>query len=219
MCARFVTWQDRCTDSISVKTFHLAVSVIWVFRVCRIEFHHFLIRSKISKVFVVIPSKLNLGDEGHDSSPCPLKNTIPLVESRNRYIHSFKKKKRIDTRLHKIFQLHNMKALSLRSLASLLATTVGVLANPTTTALSSLPPIEIQHYKFFDSSTGEEFVVKGIDYYPRPNTGELNANSVDLFTNEHADIWERDIPYLQELGVNAIRLYAVNATANHDAFM
>ena len=99
---------------------------------------------------------------------------------------------------------------SLRYLLGLLTTARVVMA---------LPPIEIQHYKFFASDSGEEFIVKGIDYYPRPNAGELNANSVDLFTNEHRHIWERDIPYLQDLGVNAIRLYAVNATANHDAFM
>lgn len=84
---------------------------------------------------------------------------------------------------------------------------------------SFLSPIEIQAYKFFDSSTGQELVVKGIDYYPRPNKGDLNVNSLDLFTDEHRHIWERDIPYLQELGVNAVRLYAVNASASHDGFM
>lgn len=80
-------------------------------------------------------------------------------------------------------------------------------------------PVEIQNYKFFDSESREEFVIKGIDYYPRPNAGDLNANSVDLFTDEHSHIWERDIPFLKNLGVNAIRIYAVNATADHDAFM
>ena len=106
-----------------------------------------------------------------------------------------------------------MKALS-ALFAVLITTTLS-----TTTVSSLLPPIEIQNYKFFNSETGEEFIVKGIDYYPRPNKGDLNANSIDLFTDEHSDIWERDIPFLQELGVNAVRLYAVNATANHDAFM
>lgn len=84
---------------------------------------------------------------------------------------------------------------------------------------NALNPIEIKGYKFFDSVTGEELVIRGIDYYPRPNTGELNANSLDLFTDKHRRIWERDIPYLQELGVNAIRLYAVDPEEDHDAFM
>jgi hypothetical protein len=85
--------------------------------------------------------------------------------------------------------------------------------------VSALAPVEIKGYKFFDSETGREVVVRGIDYYPRPNSGDLNHNSLDLFTEGHRHIWERDIPYLHELGVNAIRLYAVDATENHDAFM
>lgn len=84
---------------------------------------------------------------------------------------------------------------------------------------NSLNPLVIKGYKFFDSVTGEEVIIKGIDYYPRPNQGDLNHNSVDYFTQEHSHIWKRDIPFFQELGVNAIRLYAVNHTENHDAFM
>jgi beta-glucosidase/6-phospho-beta-glucosidase/beta-galactosidase len=86
-------------------------------------------------------------------------------------------------------------------------------------AMAALPPVEIQSYKLFESGTGEEVVVKGIDYYPRPNAGDLNVNSMDLFTEKHRATWERDIPFLQELGVNAVRLYAVTASENHDAFM
>lgn len=85
--------------------------------------------------------------------------------------------------------------------------------------VAALAPLEIKGYKFFDSETGCEVVVRGIDYYPRPNSGDLNRNSLDLFTEGHRNIWERDIPFLQELGVNAIRLYAVDAMENHDAFM
>jgi hypothetical protein len=85
--------------------------------------------------------------------------------------------------------------------------------------ISALAPVEIKGYKFFDSETGREVVVRGIDYHPRPNSGILNHNSLDLFTERHRRIWERDIPYLQELGVNAIRLYAVDPMENHDAFM
>jgi len=93
------------------------------------------------------------------------------------------------------------------------------LTTTSTTTESALNPIEIKGYKLFDSITGEEFVVRGIDYYPRPNHGDLNHNSLDLFGETNHSIWERDISYLQELGVNAIRLYAVDPTLNHDAFM
>jgi hypothetical protein len=86
-------------------------------------------------------------------------------------------------------------------------------------ASSALHPIEVQGYKFFDSATGEEFVVRGIDYYPRPNYGDLNHNSLDLFSSQNRHIWERDVVYLQNLKVNVVRLYAVNASQNHDEFM
>ena len=83
----------------------------------------------------------------------------------------------------------------------------------------SLPPIEVKGTKFFDTETRQEFVIKGIDYFPRPNAGDLNHNSMDYYTSEYSHIWKRDIPYLQDLGINAIRLYAVNASLNHDEFM
>jgi 1,3-beta-glucanosyltransferase GAS5 len=92
------------------------------------------------------------------------------------------------------------------------------LASMTTTA-QALGPISVHGYKFFDSETGDEFIVKGIDYFPRPNEGTYNYNSADLFTDAHRNIWERDIKYLQDLGVNTIRLYAVDPNESHDEFM
>lgn len=85
-------------------------------------------------------------------------------------------------------------------------------------AQAQLPPIQVKGYKFFDS-VGKEFVVRGIDYYPRPNSGDWNHNSLDLFTHRNNIIWERDVEYLKNLNVNVIRLYAVNASENHDEFM
>ena len=82
-----------------------------------------------------------------------------------------------------------------------------------------LPPIVIKGYKFFNSETGENVLIKGIDYYPRPNTGDLDVNNFDFFTEEFRHIWERDISHFVELGVNAVRLYAVDPTKNHAAFM
>jgi hypothetical protein len=96
---------------------------------------------------------------------------------------------------------------------------VGIICPMVSTAETRLNPLEIKGYKFFDSGTGDEVVIHGIDYYPRPNFGKLDHNSLDYYTNKHRDLWERDIPYFQELGVNAIRLYAVDPSKNHDAFM
>ena len=87
---------------------------------------------------------------------------------------------------------------------------------PTAEALN---PLIIKGYKFFDSVTGDEIVIRGIDYYPRPTAGDLNQNSHDFYTDEHRRIWERDIPFLERLGVNAIRLYAVDPDKSHDSFM
>jgi hypothetical protein len=59
----------------------------------------------------------------------------------------------------------------------------------------------------------------GIAYYPRPNDGPLSiTNSVDMFTEEFRTRWEEDIQYLRSLNVNAIRIYAVDPSKNHDAF-
>ncbi|GAB9469078.1 hypothetical protein Gpo141_00006368 [Globisporangium polare] len=88
---------------------------------------------------------------------------------------------------------------------------------PTTTAYTN--PIMIKGYKMFDAKTGAYFAAKGIDYYPRPNTGELDENNIDFFTDDHYDIWSKDIPYLAATGANAVRLYAVDPSKSHDKFM
>lgn len=79
--------------------------------------------------------------------------------------------------------------------------------------------VKIKGYKMFDSVTGKYFAVKGIDYYPRPNSGELNENNIDFFTDDYADVWGPDINYLSAAGANAVRLYAVDPSKSHDKFM
>jgi 1,3-beta-glucanosyltransferase GAS5 len=80
-------------------------------------------------------------------------------------------------------------------------------------------PIAIKNYKMYDAKTGLYFGVKGIDYYPRPNAGELNENNIDLFTDDRAAIWGPDIEHLAAAGANAVRLYAVDPSKSHDKFM
>jgi hypothetical protein len=82
-----------------------------------------------------------------------------------------------------------------------------------------LAPIAIKGYKFFNSETGANVLIKGIAYYPRPNDGDLDMNNMDFFTEKYRHIWERDIPQFQELGVNSIRLYSVDPSNDHSAFM
>ncbi|CAI5709751.1 hypothetical protein KXD40_005449 [Peronospora effusa] len=80
-------------------------------------------------------------------------------------------------------------------------------------------PITAKGYKMFDATTGDAFAVKGIDYYPRPNAGELNENNVDFFTDKFENIWGPDIEYLAESGANVVRIYAVDPSQSHDLFM
>jgi len=77
----------------------------------------------------------------------------------------------------------------------------------------------MQNYKLFEAISGKSVALKGIAYYPRPNTGTLDENNIDFFTEEYRHIWERDIPQLKNLGVNAIRIYSVDPSKNHDNFM
>jgi hypothetical protein len=82
------------------------------------------------------------------------------------------------------------------------------------------PPVLVKGKKFFDSVSGQYVPIKGIAYYPRPNTGELTqTNSIDFFTEEYRHIWERDIAYFKSLNVNVVRIYAVDPSKNHDAFL
>jgi hypothetical protein len=84
----------------------------------------------------------------------------------------------------------------------------------------NVDPIIQKGKRFFHSVTGEFFPVKGIAYHPRPNNGTLSIpNSVDFFTDEFRDLWMADLEYIKALGVNTIRIYAVDPSKSHDAFM
>ncbi|KAG6594196.1 putative glycoside hydrolase [Phytophthora cinnamomi] len=80
-------------------------------------------------------------------------------------------------------------------------------------------PVTIKGYRMFDAKTGDPVAIKGIDYYPRPNAGTLNDNNIDFFTDDQEDVWGPDIEYLAATGANAVRLYAVDPSKSHDAFM
>ncbi|OQR92451.1 glycoside hydrolase [Thraustotheca clavata] len=86
-------------------------------------------------------------------------------------------------------------------------------------AINAINPVVIKGQRMFVYSTGSPFLVKGVDYYPRPNAGILDINNYDFFTDENEEIWRPHIQQFQELGVNAIRLYAVDPSQSHDKFM
>lgn len=81
------------------------------------------------------------------------------------------------------------------------------------------PPV-VKGKRFFDSVTGDYIPVQGIAYYPRPNAGELaESDSVDYYAEEYRYIWEADLQNFQALGINTIRIYAVDPTVDHSPFM
>jgi hypothetical protein len=81
-------------------------------------------------------------------------------------------------------------------------------------------PVVIKGKKFFNKLTGSYVPIVGVNYYPRPNTGNLTrTNTIDFFTEEYRSIWERDIEYFKQLNVNVVGIYAVAPGKNHDGFM
>ncbi|KAK3333058.1 Glucanosyltransferase-domain-containing protein [Cercophora scortea] len=89
-------------------------------------------------------------------------------------------------------------------------------------AVSSLPPIVTKGQYFFYSHNGTQFYIRGIAYQQGINVDGTSANpdtSSYLDPLSDAASCKRDIPYLQKLGTNTIRVYAVNPDKNHDECM
>jgi hypothetical protein len=78
--------------------------------------------------------------------------------------------------------------------------------------------------KYLYSANGTRFMIKGIAYQEQGVVVAAATNAfgepstfIDPLANGTA--CARDIPYLQQLGVNTIRVYSVDSTQNHDACM
>lgn len=83
-----------------------------------------------------------------------------------------------------------------------------------------LAPIITKGNKLFDSVTGLEFRIKGMAYYPRPNSGKLaGVSNYDWAADEHEAVWKPHLETMKDLGVNTIRLYSVDPSKSHDKFM
>ncbi|KAA8906515.1 Glucanosyltransferase-domain-containing protein [Sphaerosporella brunnea] len=83
-------------------------------------------------------------------------------------------------------------------------------------AAADLDPIVIKGNKFFFKSNGTQFFIKGVAY--QASTSDSTTSTyVDPLADETS--CKRDIPYLQELGTNTIRVYAVDPTKSHDVCM
>ncbi len=96
-------------------------------------------------------------------------------------------------------------SLSLLFLSSLLASST----------LAASDPIVSKGTKFFYSGNGSQFFIKGIAY--QSDTTGTSKDYIDPLADE--ETCKRDLPYLVDLGTNALRVYAVDPDANHDACM
>lgn len=84
---------------------------------------------------------------------------------------------------------------------------------------ADLDPIVIKGSKFFYKSNGTEFFMRGVAYQQEISSNGTTSKTgyKDPLANpEHC---KRDIPLLQELQTNTIRVYAIDPTADHKECM
>lgn len=89
-------------------------------------------------------------------------------------------------------------------------------------ALGLTPPLVVIGNKFFESNSGNQFFMKGIAYQAQrrgniPYDRAIETPYIDNLAN--ASACTRDLAYLQELGVNTIRVYQIDPNKNHDFCM
>ncbi|KAJ1902349.1 1 3-beta-glucanosyltransferase gel4 [Kickxella alabastrina] len=79
---------------------------------------------------------------------------------------------------------------------------------------AAIDPLVVKGSKWFNKNTGKQFYVKGVDYQP----DIILTNAV---RDPLADLagCKRDLPFLKDLGVNAIRVYQTEPFGDHDGCM
>lgn len=100
-------------------------------------------------------------------------------------------------------------------LKSLLPSILAATSLVSSVKADDLPAIEIVGNKFFFSNNGSQFYIRGIAYQ------QNNAGSNDSFVDPlaDADACKRDIPYMEAVDTNVIRVYALDVTADHTECM
>jgi len=78
------------------------------------------------------------------------------------------------------------------------------------TALASLTPVTIKGNAFYNGT--DRFYIRGVDYQPGGS-----SDIADPLAD--ADTCKRDIPYFISLGLNTVRVYTVDNSADHDECM
>ncbi|KAG0651470.1 Glucan elongating glucanosyltransferase 2, partial [Hyphodiscus hymeniophilus] len=78
----------------------------------------------------------------------------------------------------------------------------------------AVQPITIKGSDFINSVTGNRFQIVGVAYQPGGSSGYNPASGVDPLSD--GSVCLRDAALMQQLGVNAIRVYNVDPDLNHD---
>ncbi|EPQ61101.1 glycoside hydrolase family 72 protein [Gloeophyllum trabeum ATCC 11539] len=78
--------------------------------------------------------------------------------------------------------------------------------------------------RYLYTDDGNRFYIKGVAYQPQGDVVASSDNAFgepSTFTDPLANdtACSRDLPYLQQLGVNTVRVYSVNSSLNHDSCM
>ncbi|KAL4964335.1 glycoside hydrolase family 72 protein [Aspergillus stella-maris] len=87
-------------------------------------------------------------------------------------------------------------------------------------ALADVDPIIIKGSKFFYSSNNTQFYIRGVAYqqdYSGTNSSSSDSSYIDPLADETT--CARDVPILQDLNTNTIRVYALDPTKNHTTCM
>lgn len=99
----------------------------------------------------------------------------------------------------------------------LTAAAATLVANSATVAAEDLPAIEIVGNKFFFSNNGSQFYMRGVAY--QADTANVTGGATIDDPLADTEACKRDIPYLQQLDTNVIRVYAVNTSLDHSECM
>ncbi|GAB7331718.1 hypothetical protein MBLNU13_g03698t1 [Cladosporium sp. NU13] len=108
----------------------------------------------------------------------------------------------------------------MRGLATVAAAAASMLVGR---AVADVPPIVIKGSKFFYSNNGTQFFMRGVAYQQEYSTNSSTQadEAGGHYKDPLADVagCTRDIPILEELRTNTIRVYALDPTADHKECM
>lgn len=79
---------------------------------------------------------------------------------------------------------------------------------------AAVPAVEVKGSYFVNNATGDRYQIVGVAYQPGGSAGYSPTTGMDPLSNK--DLCLRDAAIMQNLGVNALRVYNVDPDLNHD---